>query len=558
MLKPVLIGTKMGEKRWTGRAARVQAVASTAAAGVRSAAKRRIALTAAQVRSLGGIIGEMAATIPELIAGIEGPTIPLQEPWSIGLGQVLSRHPKLSGKLSGAVLNLDRLGHLQISPDAISFDGEAVPWDEITEIKFGPVVDLVTSYALQNEIGRLTARLPQLPGRDLLVRQAVDALVAVCLASAGATADQESAARQVDEAGGSVVTGVPVMVVYGGPARRRGLTPGVFVAVIAASIPSVSQAIAQFARERGIKISVAPPSRSRRQAIVMRNVADSLSARLKRGREARAIESGSDPELMALDSAAAGEPDFAGTAAGQSDADGHLRTPGDWDADDFDFGPDPATDGPTTVTRPPAPRLTRPITRSSGPPEFIVGESPDGVVSELQMTANNVCEAVQRNEPSASGVLVSHLLPRALDEIVAELQRRRVITGEPVIVKRNGGLLRMRTGEGLKVQLWLYPVDYYPDTAVLVRHDNDHRIGPDDSEDLWPAVLLAVLKTKAANLSAFDVTGKGDLEPSGALLEMLRESYLAKAKLTDPSDKRDFLPSLPPAVSSPRFLHHFV
>jgi len=107
----------------------------------------------------------------------------------------------------------------------------------------------------------------------------------------------------------------------------------------------------------------------------------------------------------------------------------------------------------------------------------------------------------------------------------------------------------MRTGEGIKVELWLHPVDHYPDTAVVVRRDNDHRIKQGRSSgSSWPAVLLAVVKTKATNLPAFDLTSKSDLVPSAALLEVLRESYLVTAKVADPSDAQDLLPELGPAA----------
>jgi hypothetical protein len=356
----------MGEKRWTERAARAQEATSDAAMRVRGFASRSATRAAARARGVGGAIGGVAATVPELIASIEGPEVPLREAWSVGLGQVLSGHPKLPDILHGVALNLDRLGHLQISPDAISFDGEAVPWEEINEIKFGPALDVVTSHALQNEVGRLTARLPQLPGRDWLVRQAIEVLVALCLAAAGAAHEEDPAGRSVDAVGDGVPSGVPVMITYGGPVRHKELTPGVFVALIAASIPSVSRAILSLAHARGIKVTVAPPSRSRKQAIVMRKIAGSLSGRLGRGGERRAIESGAGPEPAVLDPAVANETDIA-PLADQSNPPGRMLTPGGEETEDSEFGGVLPTGRPSNASQ--IHRLPQPVARPAGTPD---------------------------------------------------------------------------------------------------------------------------------------------------------------------------------------------
>jgi hypothetical protein len=71
--------------------------------------------------------------------------------------------------------------------------------------------------------------------------------------------------------------------------------------LIAATTPSVSEAIAATARERGIKVTIAPPSRSHRQAIAMRRLVDSVSSRFGPGDELPAIEDGNVDEHATVD-----------------------------------------------------------------------------------------------------------------------------------------------------------------------------------------------------------------------------------------------------------------
>jgi len=397
----------MGEKRWTGRAARAQEAASNATSRMRGAVSQGAARTAARARGVGGAIGGMAATVPQLIADIEGPTVPLQEAWSVGLGQILSTHPRLWDGLRSGAVSLDRLGYLEISPDAISFDHNAVAWDEITEIKFGPAVDVVTSHALHNEIGRLTARLPPMPGRDWLVRQAVEVLVALCLATVGTVPD-EDADTTSGAVGDRTPMGVPVMITYGSAVRPSKLVPGVFVALIAASIPSVSQAIAQIARERGIKVTFAPPSRSRQHAITMRKVAGSLSGRLRHGSEPQALEGGTGRKPTDLDDGAVSDTDIS-AGDDRPSAEGRMWTPGNWDRDDFEFDL-LSTDEPSN--EPPAQHRAQPIAHLADPPELVAEAALGVLASGPQVAAEGVGDTIIDCAPGSSGVMFSNLLPR--------------------------------------------------------------------------------------------------------------------------------------------------
>jgi len=275
----------MVDRNWTKRVAKT---ASSARERVHDTVNRGATLA----RGVGGAVGDAAAAVPELIRSIEGPRLPLRERWGVGLGQVLNGHPGLPENLRGVVSHLDRLGHVQISPDAIGFDGGEVRWEKVEEIRFGPALDLLTSQALQHEAERLTSLLPPVPGRKWLVQQAVGVLAALCLAVAGPEADADP--ETGGEPDNALAAGIPVSVAYRSLARRKDLTPGIFAALVAASTPGISEAIVAIAQERGIKVTIAPAARSRAQALAMRRMAAAVADRLGRKDGPLAVDSGDD------------------------------------------------------------------------------------------------------------------------------------------------------------------------------------------------------------------------------------------------------------------------
>jgi hypothetical protein len=240
----------MPEKSWLGRAA------DKATAHVQSAVQHGVAAA-----------GDAAASVTALVTQIEDPPTPLVEAWQVGIGELLADHPRLPGPLGSVVRSLDKLGQVLISPVALGFDCETVAWDKVVEIRFGPLIEVATSTALHHEVDRIARRLPPVPGQWLL-RQAIDLLVAVVRAAAGAVPD-EAQAR----------IGIPVTIVHGGRFHRREMGVGVFGALILGAHPVASEAVAAIARERGITVTTAPWSRSGLRALAIRQLVGSMYER---------------------------------------------------------------------------------------------------------------------------------------------------------------------------------------------------------------------------------------------------------------------------------------
>ncbi|MEV4721837.1 hypothetical protein AB0J94_32015 [Micromonospora noduli] len=212
------------------------------------------------------------------VAGMEGPKLPLEEAWSVGLGQILGDQLGIPGVLRGAALKFDSFGRLEISPGSISFDGVEVHWEEIEEIKVGNASGLLLSRAVEREFDRLMARLPPVPARRWLVEQAVELLVALGQAAVGLRRDAGDGPRSD---GTKAPAGVPLEVTYRRRRTRKNLTPGVFVTLVAALVPDTSDTVAALARAHGVKITTVTSTRYDKHAVAVVNLAADAYARLR-------------------------------------------------------------------------------------------------------------------------------------------------------------------------------------------------------------------------------------------------------------------------------------
>ncbi|WP_344076622.1 hypothetical protein [Luedemannella helvata] len=226
-----------------------------------------------RVARAGSVVGEgIATTASGLLSDLGAPGVPPQDEWRAGLGQMIGHRTGAPAALRPFVHQLDRLGAVVVSGDVVGFDGAEIRWENVTEVTLGPVVDVLTAMAVPREVERLTAVLPPLPGRAWVVRQAVDTLVAVCVAAG-------SLAVSVDDALSGTV---PVAVGYKGQFRSKVTEPGLFASLIAASVPQVASAIVHEAEYRGIPVTTAPRSRAGDRAVAIQGVARALAERLSR------------------------------------------------------------------------------------------------------------------------------------------------------------------------------------------------------------------------------------------------------------------------------------
>ncbi len=184
-------------------------------------------------------VADLVDRFRSLVDSRRPPAGPIVERWSLGVGDLLAEHPKVPKRVRGLVRRLDRFGGLAITPDTIVFDGEAVGWSDVTEVRTRHVVDYLMGGAVQTQVERIP--LPWFPGR----RRLLDALGKAML-----TVTIVTAKHQIDDRG--LDLRVPAEIEYRGAFRRRKtLTAGVVAAVVLAD-PAVNRCVTATAEAKGI------------------------------------------------------------------------------------------------------------------------------------------------------------------------------------------------------------------------------------------------------------------------------------------------------------------
>jgi hypothetical protein len=181
-----------------------------------------------------------AATPGALLDRLRPKSCPVDERWSLSIGDVVARAMNAPEPLRRAVGLLNHFGGVAFSGRAVEFDGDDVEWSDVTEIRTRNLIGYLLSDAIDKQVGKLP--LPRFPGRGLLL----DAAGATVLTALVAVARQ-----QLEE--GPLDVRIPAEVHYRGVLRGKELTPGVLGAVVLAD-PAVRECLQETARGHGVDV----------------------------------------------------------------------------------------------------------------------------------------------------------------------------------------------------------------------------------------------------------------------------------------------------------------
>jgi hypothetical protein len=207
----------------------------------------------------------------DLLGKLPRPAAPVAEPWSLSIGSLVGQHPQVPAAVPRLLNPLRRVGELAISPGEVGFDGERVPWGRVTQIRTRTALAMFLDAAVEQEIERIRAVLPPVPGRKWAAAKVADLLGTLLLAAAG---QFEGPDLQI-----------PCEIGYKSAMRRdRQMTTGLIGAAIMAGVPEVGMSIEATARARGIPILPAARgdlSARTDKAERLREVSASLASRLR-------------------------------------------------------------------------------------------------------------------------------------------------------------------------------------------------------------------------------------------------------------------------------------
>ncbi|KDN84311.1 hypothetical protein KCH_41020 [Kitasatospora cheerisanensis KCTC 2395] len=216
------------------------------------------------------------------------PEDPLTAPWEISLAGLIGRLPHVPGPAVRLLHLLDGLGQVAVGPDEVGFDGEAVAWGKVLEIRCHSTVDLLPDVVVEREVDRIREFLPPVPGRKWLVTKAAEGLLTLALA-ATAAAEREERSLPCE------------LVVKNLIGRPKSVAGGLFAASALTLVPAAGDSILAEARRRGIPVTVIDDPMTgvhAEHAAQLRGAAERLTEALRRLRAA-------DPEAAKSEAGAA-------------------------------------------------------------------------------------------------------------------------------------------------------------------------------------------------------------------------------------------------------------
>ncbi|MBM9507215.1 hypothetical protein [Actinacidiphila acididurans] len=211
------------------------------------------------------------------LASVAPPAVPVGEPWKVSVGTLLGRHPRTPGLVRKALGLLDGFGAVELSQRQLGFDGEAIDWDKVIEIRTRNAFEVLTTSALEHDIDRVREFLPPVPGRKWAVTKAAEALTTVMLGAL-----EEDAVGRLDG------LALPSQIVYRGLlGRERTLSGGSFAVASLVIVEAARESLLATAEQRGVPVVEAEPlivSDEDRAAHVqaLRRRTDAVAARLRR------------------------------------------------------------------------------------------------------------------------------------------------------------------------------------------------------------------------------------------------------------------------------------
>lgn len=186
-------------------------------------------------------VRELVEMFQKLLANRRPPAGPIPGEWSIGIGDLLAEHPKVPKRVRGLIVKLNRFGGVGYSPQEVTFDGDDVPWEKVTEVRTRHIVDYLVGDAVQQQVENLP--MPPFPGRGRLLDALGQAILTVTIATAKSQLD-----------GLDLDMRIPAEIAYKASfGRTKELGAGVVSALVLAD-PAVNQSLLATARARGVTI----------------------------------------------------------------------------------------------------------------------------------------------------------------------------------------------------------------------------------------------------------------------------------------------------------------
>lgn len=265
--------------------------------------------------------------LDDLVAGWVGraldvyprPGLPLTTHWDASAAGLVRQVPYVPRFATKPLELLDRFGAVHVGPQEIGFDGDAVDWDRVIELRTHPAWSSLSADALEANFAQYLRVIPRLPGRGWVLGKVSELLVSLYLAvvplpddvarllevggasedgtsegdpSAGDASDDDTAEGPEEVAERDLFTRRTVTeIVYKrrfGEGERQACTTSVLLQL---AFPESTDAMLALAAERGVRVVHVPVDEGEMGATIKRAASWRSAALGLRERFARAESS---------------------------------------------------------------------------------------------------------------------------------------------------------------------------------------------------------------------------------------------------------------------------
>jgi hypothetical protein len=211
------------------------------------------------------------------------PVLPLTDHWDASVAGLVRQVPLVPRFATRPLELLDRFGAVHIGPREVGFDGDAVDWDRVLEVRTHPAWSSLSADALEANFAQYLRVIPRVPGRGWVLGKVSELLVSLYLTvvplpddaarlleSGGTTGD---APGDTTPAGGSFTRRTVTEIRYKrriGEGERQASTTSVLLQL---AFPGSTDAMLALAAEQGVPIVHVPVDEGEMGATIKRAAA---------------------------------------------------------------------------------------------------------------------------------------------------------------------------------------------------------------------------------------------------------------------------------------------
>lgn len=212
------------------------------------------------------------------------PVLPLTDHWDASVAGLVRQVPLVPRFATKPLELLDRFGAVHVGPREVGFDGDAIDWDRVLEVRTQPAWSSLSADALEANFAQYLRVIPRVPGRGWVLGKVSELLVSLYLSvvplpdaaahlleSGGTTGDAPDG--HTTPAGGSFTRRTVTEILYKrriGEGERQASTTSVLLQL---AFPGSTDAMLALAAERGVPVVHVPVDEGEMGATIKRAAA---------------------------------------------------------------------------------------------------------------------------------------------------------------------------------------------------------------------------------------------------------------------------------------------